>query len=233
MMMFRPAIFVAAVALLSAAQPARAQTALTIAATGQTAVPPDEATATLTVQAQDASAAKAQAAVNRAMTKALAEAGAVPGVQAATEGYNSYAVTPDNNVPRQFAAQQTLQLTIMAKDGVPPTAFANLLGTLQQQGLLLDALSADVSRPRQRQAQQAAIADALAQIQSQAAAIAASLHERAGVIKSLDVNAGSSPGPRPFMAMAISAAAPAPQSAPDDVQVTASVTAAITLEQAP
>lgn len=213
---------------------AQAQTDLTIAATGQVSVPPDEASATLTAQAQDVSAAKAQAAVNSAMAKALTLAKNVQGVKAVTTSYNSYTVTPDNNAPQQFAVQQTLQLSIPAAAGVPSAAFSNLVGTLQQDGLLLNALSGDLSDDGQRQAQQAAIADALAQIQAQAAAIAASLHEEVGAIKSLNVNAAFNPGPRPMMmAMAVQGAAPAPQSAPDNVQVTANVTADITLGHAP
>lgn len=232
---FRPAVWFLAPALVfAAAQAAWAQTDLTIAATGQASVPPDEASAALTVQAQDATAAKAQAEVNTAMAKALALAKAVPGVKIVTGGYSSYTVTPDNNAPQQFAAQQTLQLSIMAPAGAPPAAFSNLLGALQQDGLLLNSLSGDLSDAGQRQAQQAAITDALAQIQAQAASIAASLHEQVGTIKSLNVNAASNPGPRPMMmAMAMKDSAPAPQSAPDNVQITASVTADLGLNRAP
>lgn len=222
------------VAALAAAPAAQAQTDLTIAATGQVSVPPDEASATLTAQVQDVSAAKAQASVNAAMAKALALAKNLQGVKVVTTSYNSYIVTPDHNAPQQFAVQQTLQLSIKAPAGVPPAAFSNLLGTLQQDGLLLNALSGDLSDEGQRQAQQAAIADALTQIQAQAVSIASSLHEEVGTIKSLNVNAAFNPGPRPMMAMAaMRDAAPAPQSAPDNVQVTANVTAEIALTRAP
>lgn len=218
------------IATFAAAPAARAQTDLTIAATGQASVPPDEATASLTVQAQEATSAKAQAEVNAATAKALALAKNVPGVKITTGGYNTYIVTPDNNAPQQFVAQQTLQLVQPAAGGVPTAAFSNLLATLQQNGLLLNALSGDLSDAGQRQAQQEAIIDALTQIESQASSIAASLHQQVGTIKSLNVNAAINPGPRPMMMMAMAAkAAPAPQSAPDNVQVTASVTAEITL----
>jgi predicted secreted protein len=168
--------------------------------------------------------------VNAVMTKALTLAKAVPGVKVTTGGYGSYTVNPDNNAPQQFAAQQTLQLSIRAPAGAPPADFSNLIGTLQQDGLLLNALSGDLSDAGQRQAQQAAITDALAQIQAQASSIAASLHEQVGTIKSLNVNAAANQGPRPMMMMAMAKdSAPAPQSAPDNVQVTASVTADIAL----
>jgi len=227
-----PAAFVLALASIA---PAHAQTDLTIAATGQVSVPPDEASAALTVQAQQPTAAKAQAEVNTAMAKALALARAVPGVKIVTGGYSSYTVTPDNNAPQQFAAQQTLQLSIKAPAGAPPDSFSTLLGTLQQNGLLLNSLSGDLSDAGQRQAQQAAITDALGQINAQASSIAANLHEQVGLIKSLNVNANSSPGPRPMMMMMAMAkdSAPAPQSAPDNVQVTANVTADIALVKTP
>ena len=215
--------------LLVAPIPAWAGTDLTIAATGQASVPPDEATAALNVQVQEDTAAKAQAAVNEAMAKALAAAKAVPGVQATTGGYSTYTVTPDNNGPQKYVAQQGLQLTQPAKGGTPSTAFSQLIGDLQQQGLMLNSLSGDLSDAGQRQAQQAAIADALTQIEAQANAIAVQLHQRVGNMDSLDVNAAVSPGPRPLMMMAVREAAPAPQSAPSNVQVTASVTAKIGL----
>lgn len=218
-----------AIACIGAAPAAWAQTDLTIAATGQVEVPPDEATAALNVQAQDTTAAKAQAAVNTAMAKALAAARKLPGVTVTTGGYNSYSTTPEHGGPVQYTAQQSLNLSIMSAGGVPPEAFATLLGTLQNNGLLLNSLAGDLSDAGQRAAQQAAIADALAQIQAQAAGIAAKLHEHVGTIKSLNVNAGTAPGPRPMMAMAMRKAEPAPQSAPDNVQVSAQVTADIAL----
>lgn len=218
------------IACVGAAAPAAwAQTDLTIAATGQVAVPPDEAVAALTIQAQDASAAKAQAAVNTAMAKALVLARKLPGIKPTTGGYNSYSTTPEHGGPVQFTAQQSLNLSIMSAGGVPPEAFANLLGTLQNNGLLLNSLAGDLSDAGQRLAQQAAIADALAQIQAQAAGVAAKLHEQVGTIKSLNVNAGSAPGPRPMMVMAVRKAEPAPQSVPDNVQIEARVTAEIAL----
>ena len=230
MRVLRPAAFVLA-SLLGLAEPlpAQAQTALTNAATGQVSVPPDEASATLTVQAQDVSAARAQNMVNTGMARALALARKLPGLKAVTGQYSTYSVAPDNGVAAQFSAQQTLQLTLSAPDGVPPEAFSNLLGSLQQEGLLLNSLDGDLSDAGQRQAEQAAINDALGQIKAQAAAVAANLQEAVGGIKSLDVNAASAPGPQPrMMAMAMPAAAP-PQSAPENLQVTASLTAVIDL----
>jgi uncharacterized protein len=225
----------AAVPLFLGSVPAAwAGTDLTIAATGQASVPPDEATASLNIQAQEATAAKAQAAVNDAMAKVLHETRAVPGVKAVTGGYSTYTVTPDNNGPQKFVAQQSLTLSQPATGGVPSAGFSKLVGDLQQEGLLLNALEGDLSDSGQRQAQQAAIQDALAQIDAQAAAIAATLHQQVGQITSLDVNASSGPAPRPLMMARMAAAAPAPpQSSPDNVQVTASVTAKIELQPKP
>lgn len=229
MLPFRTAVVIS-IAVLAAIPAAHAQTDLTLAATGQASLPPDEATAALTVQAQEASAARAQAEVNAATAKALALTRNVPGVKITTGGYSTYTVTPDNNAPPQFTAQQSLQLVEPAANGVPSSAFSHLLATLQQDGLLLNALSGDLSAAGQRQAQQAAIADALAQIQAQAAAIAASLHQHIGTIKSLNVSTNYNPGPRPMMLAMARDAASVPQSAPDNVQVTANVTADIALK---
>jgi uncharacterized protein len=224
--MMRMLVFGAALSALAGA--AQAQTLLSLGATGQVRVVPDEMVASLQVQASAARAADAQGAVNRAMKKALDLAHAVQGVVATTNGYNVFKNTPDNAAtPPQFQASQTLQLVIPAPQGPPPDRFTALLGQLQQNGLLLNTLDCDLSRNGQLSAQQDAIGDAIGQIQAQAAMIAGRLKENISEIKTLNVNVDM-PGPMPRMMMM---AAMAPQAAPDKVTVQVNVSATMMLAE--
>jgi uncharacterized protein YggE len=217
---------------LLAAAPAFAQTALTISATGTASATPDEAVASFTVQASAPAAAAAQAEVNAAMSKALAAARAVPGVTVTTGGYscNQQALyQPNQQIKVVYAASQSLSLTLSAAGGVPPARFAALLAQLQQQGLLMNNLGADLSSVAMQTLQQQANADALTQVQAQAAALAAQLHEHVGTMKTLNVSVEQVAPRGPMLEMAATDAAPPPQSAPDNITATASVTAEIDL----
>jgi uncharacterized protein YggE len=214
----------------AAAIPARAQTELNLAATGQKLVEPDEMTASLQVQAASTRAATAQADVNSAMQKALALAKAVAGVTATTGAYSVFEDTSDNTKPPKFRASQSLQLVMPAPGGVPSENFAALVGRLQENGLLLNNLDGDLSSSGQRNAEKEAIADAIGQIQAQAAMIADNLKKNVGEIKTMNVNVNM---PRVIMgaprAMMMAAAMPPPQAAPDKVTVQADVSATIEL----
>ncbi len=223
-----------ALLLALAASPAVAQTALRIGATGEAPAAPDEAVAALTAQATGPDAASVQAKVNAMMAKALAASRVVPGVVATTGSYDAEPQTLDTQPPKTvYQASQPLNLVLPAKDGLPPAAFTDLLGRLQQQGLLLNDLGGDLSPQARQAAQQQAVLAALAQIQAQAAAVAAQLHERMGDVKTLNVNAAPAPGPQPLMAMRAMAAAPAPVAAPGNITVTADVSAEVELTPLP
>lgn len=209
----------------------RAQTVLDLSATGQVVVLPDEMVADLTVQASAGSAAAAQAAVNRLMGKALSAAHGVAGVVAVTAGYNVF--QPDSDKP-VYQASQGVELTMPAPGGVPPDAFTGLVGNLQQDGLLLNSLDGQLSAAGTDAANQAAVVDAIHRLQAQAAAVARTLGDKIGVIKTLNINAGN-PAPvmpgRMMMAMA-AAPAPPPQAAPGPVTIQATVEATIELKAA-
>jgi len=227
-------ICAAAAMLLATLAAGQAQTVLNLSANGSNSVEPDRIVASLNVQASSPAAARAQAEVNAQMQRALAAARAVGGVSASTGDYSVYQNTPDNSAKPVYQASQNLQLSMAAAGGVPPAAFTALVGQLQQAGLLLNTLDGNLSDAGQAGAQQAAIDDAIRQIQAQAAAIAAMLGERVGKIQSLNVNVNS-PGPvlraAPMMMMA--AAAPPPQAAPGKVTIQANVSATVELTSQP
>jgi uncharacterized protein YggE len=214
---------------------APAQTVLSLSATGNNTVDPDQIVASLDVQSNAKTAALAQAEVNRAMQRALDAVHALAGVTATTGDYSVFQNSPDNAsgnaspVP-VYQASQNLQLSMAAPAGLPPAAFTALVGRLQQQGLLLNSLDGALSGQGQAAAQAGAINDAIHQIQAQAAAIGATLGEHVGKIKSLDVNVNT-PGPilRSAPMMMAAAAAPPPQAAPGKVTIQANVNATIDL----
>jgi uncharacterized protein YggE len=215
----------------AAGVPARAQTELNLAATGQKLVEPDEMIASLQVQAASSRAATAQADVNSAMQKALALAKAVSGVTATTSSYSVFEDASDSAKPPKFRASQSLQLVMPAPGGVPPDRFTALVGQLQQNGLLLNSLDGDLSSSGQTNAEQGAIADAIGQIQAQAAMIADNLKKNVSEIKTLNVNVNM---PQVIMrapqAMMKAAEMPTPpQAAPDKVTIQANVSATIEL----
>lgn len=215
-----------------ASLPAAAQTILTLHASGSAQALPDEAVASFNVQAMKPDAASAQAAVNKLVAQAMAAAKSVPGVVVTTGDYSAYSSTPDGKSKPDFTAQQSLTLTEPAQGGVPDAAFTELLGKLQADGLLLNGLSGDLSQDGQNKTERAAIRDALAQLRAQANDIADALHKKVGDLHKLNVNSGGGPvSPMPRM-MAMAAKAPAPQSAPDKVTLTASVSAEIELSPA-
>jgi uncharacterized protein YggE len=210
------------------ASPAAAQTVLTLGAEGAALATPDEAVAQFLVQAVKPDAASAQAAVNQAVSEAIAAARSVPGVVVTTGGYNSFSSSADNGAKPQFTAQQSLTLTQPATEGVPGPAFAALLGRLQAAGLLLNGLRGDLSPAGRGRARDEAIKDALAQLRAEAGVVAEALHKPVTALTTLTVSADAGGAP-PMPMMKALAAAPAPQSAPEQITITASVSAEIVL----
>jgi len=210
--------------------PAFAQTTLTLSATGQAAVTPDQVTAALTAQGNSRNMATAQNQVNTAMEGALALAKDVAGVTATTANYAVAENQPDSG-PVTYQASQELDLQMTAQGGMPPARFSALLAKLQDRGFLLQNFDGALSDSARRAAEQAAIRDAISQIQAQAEAVAAALGERAGRVESVNVNGFNRPpmpelaAPAPMMARAFSA----PQAAPSSVQVQVDVNAVVDL----
>jgi len=205
---------------------APAQTVLTLSATGSVTAAPDQMVASLEAQDSAPTAAQAQDEVNGLMARALAQARATAAVTAVTADYSVAETDPQNSGSPSYQASQTLNLTIPAPGGVPPTVFTALVGKLQQEGLLLDTLDGQLSDAGADAARRAATIDALRRLNADAGAIAAALGDRVGEIQTLSIDAGN-PGPvAPRMMMA--AAAP-PQAAPGPVTIQVTAEATITL----
>jgi uncharacterized protein YggE len=221
--------FLLVFAMVAGVAPAAAQTVLSLSAIGNDTVSPDQMVASLTAQASAGQAREAAALLNAAMAKALAAARATAGVTAVTSDYSEQNVTDETGKTTGYQASETLSLTMAAPGGAPPAVFTALAGRLQQQGLLLNDLDGSLSSQGQAAAQAAAITDAIRQVKATAAAVAATLGDQVGAIKTLDVN-DETPGPiMPGRMMAMAATAPPPQAAPGPITASATVTAQIVL----
>jgi uncharacterized protein YggE len=209
---------------------ARAETLLSLSATGTAITLPDEITASLNVQTTAKTAAAAQAGVNKTMAAALAAARALAGVTATTDSYSVSQNDPDNTAQKPgYQASQALELTMPAPGGTPPDAFTNLVGKLQQDGLLLNGLDGQLSATGADEARRLATVDALHKLRTQADAVAATLGETAGGFKTLNVQTNGGGPIMPGLMMMKAAAAPPPQAAPGPVTVQVSVDATILL----
>lgn len=209
---------------------AQAQTVLNLSATGSHVTAPDKMVAVLTVQANAQTAAAAQAALNHAMTQALATARAVDGVAATTGGYNVAEIDDRLKATKPvFQANQELNLTMAATGGMPPAAFTELAGKLQQQGLLLETIGGALSAKGEDAARAAATLDGIGRLKAQAAAVAQALGDTVAGITSLSINSNNISPVGPRMMMAMAAAAP-PQVAPGPMTVTVNIDAVIALK---
>lgn len=217
--------------LTTLALPASAQTILSLTASGSATAAPDEAVAQLEIQATKPKAADAQAEVNQAVAKALSAARALKSLTVTTGSYNTYTVTADRQTAPEFTAEQSLMLVQPAAGGVPDAAFGELLAKLQSEGLLLTGLTGDLSIAGQQKRQAEAVQNALANLRTEAASIASTLHKKVGALQSLTVDTAGGYAP-PMGARVMALAAASPQSAPSDLSTTARITAKIELDPA-
>jgi len=192
--------------LPAAAQTSDASTASTILHLSEMAqrdVPRDRLRVELAAQSIDTNAAKAQAEVNRRMTAALVRIKSVPDVASETEGYSVYSERSDKG-PLRWHASQSVVLT--AKD------FAGLLtlvGALQQDGLIVQNMTFELSRDAREAIEQELTDSALQRLRQRADHVAAELGVRVERFRDLQIGNAGMPPPVPLRAMAAMTAAPA------------------------
>lgn len=203
------------------------QTVLHLSETAQRDVPRDLLHATLYAEATDADAAKVQAAINQRMAAALVRIKQVPDVATETAGYSVYRDNP-SKPPALWHGSQSV--TITGKDF---TALLNLVGVLQQQGLVMQNLSPDLSRDARQSVEDALTNEALTRLQQRADRIAATLGSKVSALRSINVG-NVNPPPPVFRVMAmaapsVSSAAPPPVAEAGSATVSVTVTADIAL----
>ncbi|MCU0888342.1 MAG: SIMPL domain-containing protein [Rubritepida sp.] len=205
-----------ALALLLLLAPAAAlaqapeETRLSLGASGEVRVVPDELVARLGVEVRADNAAAAQAEVNRRMAAALAAARAVEGDWTQPDPQRRDAVARQGLVLRAASGERLLAL----------------VAQLQAAGLLLEGLSWQLSPGALAAARDSAVAAAIRNLRERAGFIARELDLRVVALTRLAVDAA--PDPRP-MAMAApmaarAAAAPPPAVTAEEIPLAAQVT---------
>jgi predicted secreted protein len=204
--------------LLALAAPAQGQeparTTLLLSETAAREVEQDTLVAVLAVRSEAAAPRTAQAAVNQAMSAAVERARAVPAVRAATGGYRVYQQLDRDGQPKGWLAEQDLRLT--SKEAAP---LLELAGALQQDGLLLNGLSYQLSDEVRRKVEDDLALEAIAALRRRADEVAASLAMQVERIATLRVGEEGGEVPiRPMMRASMAEAAPAPPTALPDVE---------------
>jgi uncharacterized protein len=222
-----PRLLFAALLMLAPAA-AHADTLLRLSETATVVAHPDELEAALRVEVVSPNAADAQRRVNAAMADALAAAKAVAGVTVGSGGYFVWRVSPPQDRPERWQANQSLTLT--SHDGA---ALLKLVGELQQKGLLVGQLGWHLSDAAEHTAQADATRNAIAALRGRADDAAALLDLRFGSFKEVRLN-GTRPQPIMLqraiaMPMSVSAAASPPSAEPADVTVSATAEADVEL----
>jgi uncharacterized protein len=206
------------------------ESVLHLSETAQRDVPRDLLRVTLAAEAIDPDAGKVQSEINQRMSAAMARIKQITGVTVETGGYSVYRETPDKQ-PARWHGSQTVTLT--SKDFA---TLLSLIGTLQQQGLVTQSLTPDISREARQSVEDALTDEALTRLKQRADRIAATAGVKLQGIHSLTVGNVNAPPPivQPMMRMMAAAApAPAPPPVAEAGNATVSITAAAEFALAP
>lgn len=197
------------------------ESVLHLSETAQRDVPRDLLRATLAAEATDPDAGKVQSDINQRMSAAMTRIKQVAGVTVETGGYSVYRETPDKQ-PARWRGSQTVTLT--SKDFA---ALVGLAGALQQQGLVIQSLSPDISREARQSVEDALTDEALTRLKQRADRIATTAGVKLQGIRSLSVGNVNAPPPivQPMMRMAAMSASPAPPPVAEAGNATVSITA--------
>lgn len=194
-------------------------TLLHLTATGTVQETPDLLVAQLGAEASSASPVAAQRQVNGLIAAATAQAAKVAGVAQHLDGYS---VQHSGDKQQLWTASQSLRL--QASDA---TALLELVGRLQQSGLVIGELAWTLSPGRMQEASRRAADLALRALKDDAAAAAGSLGLKVGTIRDVSLTSQGG-GPRPMFRMRAAAMA-APEATQDAQDVSREASAEIEL----
>ena len=194
-------------------------TLLHLSATGTVQETPDLLIAQLDAEASSASPVVAQRQVNGLIAAATAQAAKVVGIAAHLDGYS---VEHTGDKQTLWTARQSLRL-----QGNDATALLELVGRLQQSGLVIGDLAWTLSPGRMQAASRRAADLALRTLQADAAAAAGSLGLKVGTLRDVSLT-DQGGGPQPMFRMRAAAMA-APQATQDAQDVSREASAEIEL----
>jgi predicted secreted protein len=150
----------------------------------------DTLVAMLTARGETDNPRDAQAAVNAAIQAAIAASDSVEGLRRATGGYRVYQRYDRKGEPTGWVAEQDLRLTTGAHADL-----LDLVGTLQDEGLLLRGLVYELSREAREALEDELTAEALTRLRERAVAIAGTLGAEVERIARLRIGGVGSPPP--------------------------------------
>jgi predicted secreted protein len=225
----------AAMALgLAATRPAGAQTTpdaadhpptvLQLSEHAQRMLPRDRLRVELRAEATDTDPRRLQEEINRRMTAAVARAKEVPGITLTTTGYGVFQERAERQ-PARWRGSEGLSLV-----GRDFAALLGLAGALQEQGLVMTGLAADLSREAARSVEDELAGEAVARIGERAGRIAAALGMSVAGYRSLRVGNVAVPS-LPLRAMAAAGAPAAPVAEPGEATVALEVEAEVLLRR--
>lgn len=219
-----------AIAADTALAPGPDLTVVHLTARAEQLLPRDRLQASLAVEVAGATPQQVQADINKRMEAALARVRAVAAVKPQTGGYNVYQQREPNK-PAAWHGSQSLMLSSDA-----PLALLDLVGALQQQGLVTSGLTYELSPEMLRKAEDALTAEALGSLRQRADRVAADLGMSVQQLRDVVVGNAQADG-RPPIAMRMMAgpaAAPMPPAAePGDATVSVNVEATAWLVRKP
>lgn len=150
----------------------------------------DTLVAMLTARGESDNPRDAQAAVNEAIQAAISATEGVEDLRRATGGYRVYQRYDRDGEPTGWIAEQDLRLVTGA-----PAELLDLVGTFQDQGLLLSGLVYELSREAREALEDELTAEALERLRQRAAAIAETLGAGVERIHRLRIGGVGSPPP--------------------------------------
>ena len=205
--------------------PASDPSTLHLSETAHRDVPRDLLRATLAAEATDPDAGKVQAVINQRMSAAMSRIKQDAGVTAEMGGYSVYRETPDKQPPRWHGSQT---VNLASKDF---GALLALIGTLQQQGLVIQMLAPDISREARQSVEDALTDEALTRLKQRADRIATTAGVKLQGIRTLTVGNVNAPPPiiRPVLRMAAAEAAAPPVAEPGNATVSITASAEFAL----
>ncbi|MBV1836561.1 SIMPL domain-containing protein [Acetobacter estunensis] len=196
-------------------------TKLDVSGTGSIEAQPDQATAIMVVEEENASAAAAQMRVNQRVHQAIELIRKTPALDVKAASYNTSRERRPNNNATSWVARQTLRI-----QGKDLATLLDVTGKLQGMGLVLEGvnwtLSPEHTRDLQRQAEKKALDD----MRQRANDVAGNLGLK--MVSFAEVSVNEPMVYRPMAMMARMAAA-SPEATPEEQTISANVHASVIL----
>jgi predicted secreted protein len=221
-------VMAAAIPVVSARAQAPEETRLVLGDTATREIEQDTLVAVVAARAQARSPREAQQQINAAMTAAIDKAKGREGIRPSSGGYRVYQEYDRDGPTGEWIAEQDLRLRSQRI-----VALLELVGTLQDDGLIVGNLSYELSPEARRKIEDELTIEAIGTLRERAAQIAASMDMEIAGIDTVRVGGAlGEPPVRPMFRTTMAAEAaqsPPPVALPDLEAVSVTVEAEVAL----